>query len=70
MSETVTISSKYQIVIPRRTREQADLKPGQKLVVLLKGKHITLIPVRPFEELRGIIKGVDVGPIREKEDRL
>ena len=70
MSDTVTLSPKYQVVIPKGVRQRAGLKPGQKLVVLMKGKHITLVPLRPFEEMRGILKGVDLGVVREKEDRL
>lgn len=66
----VTISSKYQIVIPKEVRKQVPLHTGQKLAVVVKEGVITLLPDRPLSTLRGSLKGVRVGPVREERDRL
>ncbi|MFO7945876.1 MAG: AbrB/MazE/SpoVT family DNA-binding domain-containing protein [Armatimonadota bacterium] len=68
--EQTTVSSKYQVVIPKAVRERIDLQPGQKLAVLLKGDVISLVPIRPLQELRGIAEGADISDLREKEDRV
>lgn len=68
--EQVTVSSKYQVVIPKSVREQAKIEPGQKLSVIAKGGVIYLVPVRELDELRGIAKGADTSNIREKVDRI
>lgn len=57
--ETVTISRKYQVVIPKQIREQLNLLPGQKIQAIAYGDRIELIPVRPIRELRGSLKGLD-----------
>jgi len=69
MSE-VTLSSKYQIVIPREVRKKMDLKPGQKIVVLERDGVVHLIPQRPMKEMRGFVKGVDTHKLRDEEDRF
>lgn len=56
---TVTLSSKFQFVIPREVRESMKLKPGQKMGVLAYNGQIHLLPVKPIEELRGIARGMD-----------
>ncbi|HAW60477.1 MAG TPA: AbrB family transcriptional regulator [Actinobacteria bacterium] len=66
----VTLSSKYQIVVPKEIRKQLHLKGGQKMYVLAKEGVITLIPDRRLEELRGYLKGVDASGTREEKDRL
>lgn len=66
----VTISSKYQVVIPKEVREQLPLRTGQKLSVVVKEGVITLLPERPLSTLRGFLKGMKTGPLREKRDRL
>jgi AbrB family looped-hinge helix DNA binding protein len=68
MSSTMTVSSKYQIVIPKELRERLNIKPGQKLVGLVKFGHITLVPVRPIAELRGFAPGADTSNYRDEED--
>ena len=62
--ETVTISPKFQVVIPRSVRENMGLKPGQKIQVMAHDNRIELIPVRPIREMRGFLKGVDTGVTR------
>ncbi|MEN6548955.1 MAG: AbrB/MazE/SpoVT family DNA-binding domain-containing protein [Armatimonadia bacterium] len=70
MSETITLSSKYQIVIPKAVREIAGWKAGEKLVPLVKGRQVTLVPLRPLKELYGIAAGAKIGPIEDEEDRF
>ena len=65
----VTVSSKFQIVIPREIRGQAHLKKGEKLVALFKDGVITLVPERPLKSLRGLFKGMDSGDVRDDRDR-
>ena len=66
---TVTVSTKYQVVIPRDVRESLHLKPGKKYQVLSFGDCIEFIPVRTAKEMRGVLKGVDATIVREG-DRL
>ena len=68
--ETVTISPKYQVVIPKRVRQRMGLKPGQKLEVLDSGGHLELVPVRNIKELRGTARGIDTRVLRDKKDRV
>jgi AbrB family looped-hinge helix DNA binding protein len=65
-----TISSKYQIVIPRKIREQFDLKPGQKVVFIPCKKTLRLVIVPPIEQAYGFLKGIDTGVERDEEDRV
>jgi AbrB family looped-hinge helix DNA binding protein len=65
-----TISSKYQVVIPKRMREHLNLKPQQKLTIIEKDKFLILIPQSSLEELRGIAAGAKVDGYREKKDRF
>ncbi len=67
---TTTISPKFQIVIPKEVREKLHLAPRQRLQVLEKGGVITLIPEVPLKALRGALKGMSKGDLREKKDRL
>lgn len=65
----VTISPKFQVVIPRDIRNQLDLEPGQKVQALVFGNRIEFIPLRPARTLRGFLKGLDTTVQRER-DRL
>lgn len=65
----VTVSSKYQIIIPREVREAMGIYPGQKIEILQYGGEIKLIPVRPVQELRGMAKGIDT-TVHRDEDRV
>jgi len=65
----VTVSPKYQVVIPASVRQSLDIKPGQKVQVLLYEGRIELIPLRPIKRARGFLKGMD-STIRREEDRL
>ena len=66
----VTVSSKYQVVIPKEVRRQVPLRTGQKLAVVVKEGAITLLPDRSLASFRGLLKGMKVGQIRDKRDRL
>ena len=66
---TVTISTKYQVVIPRPIRDQFDLKPGQKIVFIPYNKTLRVVIVPRIEEAEGMFAGIDTDPKREKEDR-
>jgi len=68
--ETVTLSSKYQLVLPRAARERLRLHPGMKLTVLAKGGVIFLVPDRPMRAFRGVARGATDRDLREKKDRL
>ena len=65
-----TISSKYQVVIPKQAREHLNLKPKQKLTVIEKDKMLILIPKSSLEDLRGIATGSNTDDYRDKKDRL
>lgn len=65
-----TISPKFQIVIPKDVREKLRLRPKQRLQVLEKGGVITLAPEVPLKTLKGSLRGMSKGDLREKRDRL
>ncbi len=65
----VTISPKYQVVIPKEIREKLQLSPGQKVEAVAYEGRIELIPVRPVKKMRGFLKGIDTRVERES-DRL
>ena len=67
--ETATVSPKYQVVIPRKVREQIGLQPGQIVQVFAYENRIELVPVRPIRDLRGFLQGIDTSVEREA-DRL
>lgn len=65
--ETVTVSPKYQVVIPRKVRESLKIEPGQKVQVMLFENRIELIPIIPIQETRGFLKGIDTTIDREAD---
>jgi|AMZC01.1.fsa_nt_AMZC01002512.1_13 AbrB family looped-hinge helix DNA binding protein len=65
---SATISSKYQVVIPRAVREQLGLKPGQKVVFVPLGQTLRLIIVPPIEQAQGMFAGIDADVHREEQD--
>ena len=66
---TVTVSPKYQIVIPKEIREANGIVSGQKVQMISYRSRIQLIPIEPMENLRGFLKGIDTTLERDK-DRL
>ena len=67
----VTLSTKYQVVIPKEVRESMHLRPGKKYQVMAYGDCIELVPLRNIKEMRGFLKGrgIDSNIEREREDR-
>jgi AbrB family looped-hinge helix DNA binding protein len=65
----VTVSPKFQVVIPANVRAGLDIKPGQKVQVLLYEGRIELIPLRPMKLARGFLRGID-SSVRREEDRV
>ncbi len=65
--QTVTVSPKFQVVIPRDVRESLHLRPGQKMQVVEYDGRIEFIPDRDISELRGFLKGINTDFEREKD---
>jgi len=66
---TITVSPKFQVVIPLAIRESLGLRPGQKIQAIQYGDRIELIPVRPIRKARGMLKGIDTSVPRD-DDRV
>jgi AbrB family looped-hinge helix DNA binding protein len=66
---SVTVSPKFQVVIPKEIRKKFGLLPGQKMQLVVYGNRIELIPVMPVKRMRGFLKGIDTRVPREG-DRL
>jgi AbrB family looped-hinge helix DNA binding protein len=64
---TVTISPKFQVVIPKMIRERLKLAPGQKVQAIIYEGRIELIPLRPTKEMRGFLAGIDTDVEREAD---
>ena len=67
--ETITISPKFQVVIPKSIREQLGLVPGQKIQAIAHGDRIEFLPIRPARELRGVLRGLDTQVLRDEGER-
>lgn len=65
---TVTVSPKYQVVIPLAIRRKLGIRPGQKVQALVYDGRIELIPVQPAGEMRGFLRGIDTD-VEHEEDR-
>ena len=64
---TITITTKFQVVIPREIREALGLEPGQKIQAVLYENRVELIPVKPLKRMRGFLSGIDTTVPREKD---
>ena len=67
MTATVTVSPKFQLVIPLAIREALGIRPGQKIQAIQYQDRIELIPVRPMRKARGMLKGIDTSVPREAD---
>jgi AbrB family looped-hinge helix DNA binding protein len=67
---TVTVSSKFQVVIPEDVRSRLKLQPGQKVIVIEKDGVVHMIPLKPVKETRGIARGITAQNVREELDRF
>jgi len=65
--DIVTISPKFQVVIPRDIRERLKLEPGQKVQAILYQNRVELIPLRPAKALRGFLRGIDASVPRDRD---
>ena len=65
--ETVLISPKFQVVIPKSVRESIGLKAGMRVQILLYGTRIELVPLQKPKALRGYLRGIDTTVKREKD---
>lgn len=65
----VKVSSKYQVVIPRKIRNMMDIKPGQRVQVIAYQGRIELIPEKPIQEARGFLAGID-STVKKEIDRV
>ena len=66
---TVTVSSKFQVVIPKEVRDRISLKVGSTMEVITYGNRIELVPIQPMKNLKGIFKGINT-EISRDSDRL
>jgi len=67
--ETVKVSRKYQVVIPEKLREEAHIKPGDKMVAIAKHGILQYVPVRPLKKTKGMVLGLDTSELRDETDR-
>ena len=65
----VTVSPKFQVVIPKEIRESMGIVSGQKVQILTYQNRIELIPLKPIKELRGLLKGIDTD-VKRDSDRV
>jgi AbrB family looped-hinge helix DNA binding protein len=64
----VTVSPKYQVVIPKDVREKLKIRPGQKVEAFAIGSRIELVPIEPIERFRG--RYPTLPPLDRDPDRL
>lgn len=63
----VTVSPKYQVVIPKDVRESLGIFSGQKIQVITYRNRIELIPIKPMKKMRGFLKGINTKVMRDKD---
>ena len=63
----VTVSPKFQVVIPKEIRESMGIFSGQKIQVLAYQNRIELIPIKPMAKMKGFLKGIDTEVSRDKD---
>jgi len=67
--ETVTLSPKFQVVIPKGIRERLKLRAGQKIQAIVYEDRIELVPLRPIRKMRGFLQGISTDVPREADRR-
>lgn len=65
----VTVSEKFQVVIPKDVRESLAIKPGQKIEVIVREGRAELIPLRDLKQMRGFLRGIDAD-VQRDQDRV
>ncbi len=68
--QTVKVSKKYQLVIPERLRQEAGIRPGDRMVAVVKNGILQYVPVRPLRETKGMITGLNSKNLRDEQDRM
>jgi AbrB family looped-hinge helix DNA binding protein len=68
--ETVSVSSKFQVVIPKAIRNSLEIKPGEKLVMYEKDGYIHLVRIEKIENLKGRFKKLTTKGLRDEEERF
>ena len=63
----VTVSAEFKVEIPEEIRDSLKIRPGAKLQVFKLGNRIELVPVRPIQEMRGFLKGIDTTLDRDRD---
>ncbi|MBI4503296.1 MAG: AbrB/MazE/SpoVT family DNA-binding domain-containing protein [Gemmatimonadetes bacterium] len=63
----VTVSRKFQVVIPQEIRKALGLEPGQKVQALQYLDRVEFIPIKPLKALRGFLKGIDTSVPRDRD---
>ncbi|TAJ92562.1 MAG: AbrB/MazE/SpoVT family DNA-binding domain-containing protein [Gammaproteobacteria bacterium] len=63
----VTVSPKFQVVIPKEVRDSMGIVSGQKIQILTYRNRIELIPIKPMKKMRGFLKGIDTNVSREND---
>jgi AbrB family looped-hinge helix DNA binding protein len=66
--ESVTVSKKYQVVIPLKIRKLLGVKAGQKMHLIAYDNRMVMLPIRPIREARGSLKGMNTDGFREEDD--
>jgi len=67
---TATISSKFQISVPKKVRDALHIKPGQQFIFIVKGGCLELVPKRDLHDLKGIMIGANTKNIRDRGERI
>ena len=67
---TVTVSPKFQVVIPKEVRELLGINSGQKIQVITCKNRIELIPIKPIKKMRGFLKGINTNVLRDKDSLI
>jgi AbrB family looped-hinge helix DNA binding protein len=65
-----TLSTKFQISIPKAVREEMHWAAGQEFVFIPKGKAVLIMPVPELQQLRGLAKGANTNQLRDRQDRV
>ena len=66
--ETVKVSRKYQVVIPEKIRQEAGIKPGDRMVAITKHGILQYVPIRPIPKTRGMVPGLDTNDLRDETE--